>query len=283
MYLISWFQSLLSNGSTCTATLWFLDPSDASDPELLAEYTKRCMTAEEAADLCKSEMAEGARVQRIHAKAFTRCVLARYCGGGVAPTDLKFTYGDHGKPSLAGIAGGSRGSGGSSSGKGKDEAHEEQSERSAGASVRAPPPLRFSLSHCSKLVVLAVTTAPPGAVNTAAGAASPPEAGTTKQQPFAALHEVGVDAEDELRRTSAAADRLARRWLSPAEAASLARVPEAGQRELNITFCTPFAFVLVLGAQQNKKLCAYFAFKLFKRNPTLRGTSAPLASCGCGR
>ena len=91
------------------------------------------------------EMTEGARVQRIHSKACTRWVLARYCGGGVAPTDLTFARGAHGKPFLAGVVGGG-----------------------SGRTVTGDDGIGGG----------------PGATGAA-----------TKQRPFAALHEVGVDAE----------------------------------------------------------------------------------------
>ena len=67
-----------------------------------------------------------------------------------------------------------------------------------------------------------MTTAPPEADDAPAPRGLP--------RPFAAMHEVGVDCEDERRRTSSAADALARRWLSTSEAAALADVADGDAR-----------------------------------------------------
>ena len=177
--------------------LWLMDPDDARDPELLAEYERRCLAPEESAAIRDDArpMTESARTQIIHSKAFMRCVLARYYEPAVQPASLRFEHGEHGKPALAAVAGGDG---------------------------RATPPLRFSLSHCSRLVALAVTTAPPEADDAPVPRGLP--------RPFAAMHEVGVDCEDERRRTSSAADALARRWLSTSEAAALADVADGDAR-----------------------------------------------------
>ena len=205
--------------------LWFMDPADARDPELLATYAERCMTAGEGSDL--AEMTEKARVQRIHAKAFTRCVLARYFGGGVGPLDLIFAHGEHGKPALVSVTGGCSGPGGGGASGGEMRRAANDTAHGAPSTPPPPPPhLRFSLSHCSELLVLAVTSAPP----TTAGPCTGARGARGRAAPFAARHEIGVDAEDESRRTSKAADRLARRWLSPREAAWLAGFPEGSTR-----------------------------------------------------
>ena len=67
--------------------LWLVDPhGPASDPSTLAFYERRCLAPEEAAALRDgAPMTDAARRQAIQSKALTRCVLARYCGGGVAP------------------------------------------------------------------------------------------------------------------------------------------------------------------------------------------------------
>jgi 4'-phosphopantetheinyl transferase len=161
-------------------------------------------------------MTDAARRQAIQSKALTRCILARYCGEDVAPASLRFAYGEHGKPALVAVESDS------------DRASSSEEEDSAASSLAPPPPIRFSVSHCAHLLALAVTTAPPGSRESKrkfpAGAAVP----------FAAPHEVGVDCEDETRRTSGSCDRLASRWLSDVEAALLARVE--GERERAATF-----------------------------------------------
>ena len=53
------------------------------------------------------------------------------------------------------------------------------------------------------------------------------------------VHDSRHYARDERRRTSSAADRLARRWLSPSEAASLALVPEVGFWRKNVNAFEP--------------------------------------------
>ena len=80
--------------------LWIMDPADAADPALCRDYRERCLPASER-DALESEaanMTEGALRQATHSKALMRWVLARYCGGGVAPADLRFAHGEHGKP-----------------------------------------------------------------------------------------------------------------------------------------------------------------------------------------
>ena len=72
--------------------LWIMDPADAADPALCRDYRERCLPASER-DALESEaanMTEGALRQATHSKALMRWVLARYCGGGVAPADLRF-------------------------------------------------------------------------------------------------------------------------------------------------------------------------------------------------
>ena len=203
--------------------LWLVDPhGPASDPSTLAFYERRCLAPEEAAALRDgAPMTDAARRQAIHSKALTRCVLARYCGEDVAPASLRFAYGEHGKPALVAVESDHSDRASSSS--------EEETSAAASSSLAPPPPIRFSVSHCANLLALAVTTAPPGSRESKqqkfpAGAAVP----------FAASHEVGVDCEDETRRTSGSCDRLASRWLSDAEANSLARVE--GERERAATF-----------------------------------------------
>ena len=134
--------------------LWLMDPDDARDPELLAEYERRCLAPEESAAIRDDArpMTESARTQVIHSKAFMRCVLARYCHPAVHPANLRFEHGEHGKPALVAAA----------SPDAPDDPAEPSRDGSA-ASRSTPaslPPLRFSLSHCSRLVALAVTTAP---------------------------------------------------------------------------------------------------------------------------
>ena len=194
--------------------LWLMDPDDARDPELLAEYERRCLAPEESAAIRDDArpMTESARTQVIHSKAFMRCVLARYCHPAVHPANLRFEHGEHGKPALVAVAS-------------PDELEEPDDPARPAASRSTPaslPPLRFSLSHCSRLVALAVTTAPSEAADAPAPRGLP--------RPYAATHEVGVDCEDERRRTSAAADKLAKRWLSASEAAALADIADGDER-----------------------------------------------------
>ena len=204
--------------------LWLVDPhGPASDPSTLAFYERRCLAPEEAAALRDgAPMTDAARRQAIQSKALTRCVLARYCGEDVAPASLRFAYGEHGKPALVAVES-------DDSDRASSSSEEEETSAAASSSLAPPPPIRFSVSHCANLLALAVTTAPPGSRESKqrtfpAGAAVP----------FAASHEVGVDCEDETRRTSGSCDRLASRWLSDAEANSLARVE--GERERAATF-----------------------------------------------
>ena len=124
-------------------------------------------------------------------------ILARYCGKDVPPNGLRFELGERGKPSLAGYV------------------ESRESGSSDDADVAPPPPLRFSLSHTNKLLALAVTSAP----------ASTKKASSVRF-PLDACHEVGVDCEDERRRTSGSADRLAKRWLSADEHAFLESVED---------------------------------------------------------
>jgi phosphopantetheine--protein transferase-like protein len=199
-----------------------MDPDDARDPELLAEYERRCLAPEESAAIRDHArpMTESARTQVIHSKAFMRCVLARYFDPAVHPANLKFEHGEHGKPALVAVAAADR------------PDHPDAPARPAESNPDAPaasrstpaslPPLRFSLSHCSRLVALAVTTAPSEAADAPAPRGLP--------RPYAATHEVGVDCEDEQRRTSSAADKLAKRWLSASEAAALADIADGEER-----------------------------------------------------
>ena len=88
--------------------LWIMDPADATDPALCRDYRERCLPASER-DALESEaanMTEGALRQATHSKALMRWVLARYCARGVAPADLRFAHGEHGKPRLVGVGGG---------------------------------------------------------------------------------------------------------------------------------------------------------------------------------
>jgi hypothetical protein len=189
-----------------------------------------------------------ARIQRLQSKALVRTVLARYCGASVAPTDLTFAYGAHGKPSLAGVVrrgvgrgggdgagggvtasgavskgvidgmaasggvtGGGAASGGVTDGMAASGGVTGGGSASGGVTGGrgqgdAPLlPLRFSLSHCSRLVVLAVTSAPPAASSDCLPTAYPAAAAASDCLPAAYpaaaaahppfWHEIGVDCE----------------------------------------------------------------------------------------
>ena len=193
--------------------LWIMDPTDATDPALCRDYRARCLPASER-DALESEagnMTEGALRQATHSKALMRWVLARYCGGGVAPADLRFAHGEHGKPRLVGVGGGASSSSSNPSASSDDDDDDADWTR-----------IRFSVSHTNRLVVLAVTSAPgiePSHPRWKPRGAPTPSAspGWGANVPANAPHEVGVDCEDERRRTSAAADKLAGRWLSALE------------------------------------------------------------------
>ena len=194
--------------------LWIMDPADATDPALCRDYRERCLPASER-DALESEaanMTEGALRQATHSKALMRWVLARYCGGGVAPADLRFAHGEHGKPRLVGVGGGA-----TSSSSNPSASFDSCDDDAAWTRIR------FSVSHTNRLVVLAVTSAPgiePALQQRWKPCGSPtPSAspGWGANVPANASHEVGVDCEDERRRTSAAADKLAGRWLSALE------------------------------------------------------------------
>ena len=177
--------------------LWLFDPDDADDAAILSRYETEVLSADERASAnADAPMTDGARAQVVRSRALMRCVLARYCGKDVPPNGLRFELGERGKPSLAGYV----------------------SPGSSDAGVAPPPPLRFSLSHTNKLLALAVTSAPRNASN--------PRKASSVRFPFDACHEVGVDCEDERRRTSGSADRLAERWLSADEHAFLASVED---------------------------------------------------------
>ena len=177
--------------------LWLFDPDDADDAAILSRYETEVLSADERASVnADAPMTDGARAQVVRSRALMRCVLARYCGKDVPPNGLRFELGERGKPSLAGYV----------------------SPGSSDADVAPPPPLRFSLSHTNKLLALAVTSAPRNASN--------PRKASSVRFPFDACHEVGVDCEDERRRTSGSADRLAKRWLSADEHAFLESVED---------------------------------------------------------
>ena len=177
--------------------LWLFDPDDADDAAILSRYETEVLSADERASVnADAPMTDGARAQVVRSRALMRCVLARYCGKDVPPNGLRFELGERGKPSLAGYVSRSQ-------------------IESSDADVAPPPPLRFSLSHTNKLLALAVTSAP----------ASTKKASSVRF-PLDACHEVGVDCEDERRRTSGSADRLAKRWLSADEHAFLESVED---------------------------------------------------------
>ena len=177
--------------------LWLFDPDDADDAAILSRYETEVLSADERASVnADAPVTDGARAQVVRSRALMRCVLARYCGKDVPPNGLRFELGERGKPSLAGYV----------------------SPGSSDADVAPPPPLRFSLSHTNKLLALAVTSAPRNASN--------PRKASSVRFPFDACHEVGVDCEDERRRTSGSADRLAKRWLSADEHAFLESVED---------------------------------------------------------
>ena len=194
--------------------LWIMDPADATDPALCRDYRERCLPASER-DALESEaanMTEGALRQATHSKALMRWVLARYCARGVAPADLRFAHGEHGKPRLVGVGGGATSSSSNPSASSDDSCDDDD----------AWTRIRFSVSHTNRLVVLAVTSAPgiePSHPRWKPCGSPTPSAspGWGANVPANASHEVGVDCEDERRRTSAAADKLAGRWLSALE------------------------------------------------------------------
>ena len=184
--------------------LWLFDPDDADDA-ILSRYETEVLSADERASArAAATVTEDARAQIVRSRALLRCVLARYCGTNVPPRGLRFELGERGKPSLAGYV----------------AASSVAVASDADADVAAPPPLRFSLSHTKKLLALAVTSAPPDAARDLSTNAS------SVRFPFDARHEIGVDCEDERRRTSGSADRLAERWLSADEHAFLASVED---------------------------------------------------------
>ena len=191
--------------------LWLFDPDDADDAAILSRYETEVLSADERASAnADAPMTDGARAQVVRSRALMRCVLARYCGKDVPPSGLRFELGERGKPSLAGVV---------------------TASSDADADVAPPPPLRFSLSHTNKLLALAVTSAPTENSAPVENAASTDEkAARSVRFPFDALHEVGVDCEDESRRTSGSADRLAKRWLSAAEHVHLASVEDDATR-----------------------------------------------------
>ena len=179
--------------------LWLFDPDDADDAAILSRYETEVLSADERASVnADAPMTDGARAQVVRSRALMRCVLARYCGKDVPPNGLRFELGERGKPSLAGYV----------------------SPGSSDADVAPPPPLRFSLSHTNKLLALAVTSAP------ALDPSNPTLDASSVRFPLDARHEVGVDCEDERRRTSGSADRLAKRWLSADEHAFLESVED---------------------------------------------------------
>lgn len=184
--------------------LWFADLAEvASDPDLASRYASSLLSpAERAAlDAEGDALTADARTRRdITSKAFTRAVLARYLGRGIDPADLTFAIGPHGKPRLMGAEG----------------------TRFLYRLNNRPDArrIRYSLSHCDRLAVLAVTSAP-AVEDVPLLADIEAENKTPLNEPFRAVYEIGVDCEDERRRTSASADALARRWLSAAEAARL--------------------------------------------------------------
>lgn len=189
--------------------LWLFDPDDADDAAILSRYETEVLSADERESVSRQSstaMTDGARAQVVRSRALMRCVLARYCGKNVPPSGLRFELGERGKPSLAGYV------------------ERDDDERN----VAPPPPLRFSLSHTNKLLALAVTSAP-NAVD-AANAMTNVNRVASVCRPFDARHEIGVDCEDEDRRTSGSADRLARRWLSRDEHAHLASFQDDNTR-----------------------------------------------------
>ena len=228
--------------------LWIMDPADAADPALCRDYRERCLPASER-DALESEaanMTEGALRQATHSKALMRWVLARYCGGGVAPADLRFAHGEHGKPRLVGVGGGA-----TSSSSNPSASHDDDDDDDDAAWTR----IRFSVSHTNRLVVLAVTSAPgiePALQQRWKPCGSPtPSAspGWGADVPANASHEVGVDCEDERRRTSAAADKLAGRWLSALEHDALRAIGDDAARATSFmrTWTLKESYVKALG------------------------------------
>ena len=227
--------------------LWIMDPADAADPALCRDYRERCLPASER-DALESEaanMTEGALRQATHSKALMRWGLARYCGGGVAPADLRCAHGEHGKPRLVGVGGGATSSSSYPSASHDDDDDDDD----------AWTRIRFSVSHTNRLVVLAVTSAPgiePALQQRWKPCGSPtPSAspGWGANVPANASHEVGVDCEDERRRTSAAADKLAGRWLSALEHDALKAIGDDDARASAFmrTWTLKEAYVKALG------------------------------------
>ena len=184
--------------------LWLFDPDDADDAAILSRYETEVLSADERESVSRppssTAMTDGARAQVVRSRALMRCVLARYCGKNVPPSGLRFELGERGKPSLAGYV------------------ERDDDPRN----VAPPPPLRFSLSHTNKLLALAVTSAPNAVDERSNETTNGSNRVASVCRPFDARHEIGVDCEDENRRTSGSADRLARRWLSREEHAFLA-------------------------------------------------------------
>lgn len=213
--------------------LWIMDPTDAADPALCRDYRARCLPASER-DALESEaanMTEGALRQATHSKALMRWVLARYCGGKVHPADLRFAHGEHGKPRLVGA-------GDATSSSSSDDGNND-----GGAWKR----IRFSVSHTNRLVVLAVTSAP--GIEPPTSGMKPRGSATPLASPGWGAFEVGVDCEDELRRTSAAADKLAGRWLSPLEHDALKAIGDDTARAASFmrTWTLKESYVKALG------------------------------------
>lgn len=226
--------------------LWIMDPTDATDPALCRDYRERCLPASER-DALESEagnMTEGALRQATHSKALMRWVIARYCGGGVAPADLRFAHGEHGKPRLVGVRGGASSPSSNPSASSDDDDADADWTR-----------IRFSVSHTNRLVVLAVTSAPgiepPHPRWKPRGSPTPSASpgGWGANVPAHASHEVGADCEDERRRTSAAADKLAGRWLSALEHEALRAIGDDAARAASFmrTWTLKESYVKALG------------------------------------
>ena len=144
--------------------------------------------------------------------------------------------------------------------------------------------LRFSVSHTNRLVVLAVTSAPgiepPTSGMKPCGSATPlASPGWGADAPGAAAFEVGVDCEDELRRTSAAADKLAGRWLSPLEHDALKAIGDDTARAASFmrTWTLKESYVKALGTGIAAHPFGWFDVSFW--NGEVRGSS-PVGSEG---
>lgn len=153
-------------------------------------------------------------------RALVRSVLAKYVRSGVDPAALSFGTGPHGKPCLE-VRELPRSVGSLPTTTCARTTEADAPGAGWGFETTPQPPQRrvaFNLSNTASLIACAV-------VATAGEAAAPTEAEIVDV-------EVGVDVEAGCRKLRGGVDKLARRWLSAAEAATLAELPDGPERAI---------------------------------------------------